>query len=518
MIRRTGRNRNIQIALYVILLGLIAFFLCSELKIIFSIHHPRELRDIANVYWTQMFFEGKNPYVIMDNPMQQICYVYTPLNSVIVAGLKHIIPCNIVTLHHLWDFICVFLTAGILGSTIKDKTHNTFWALIVFFLALTISWRVGYITTIPDHLGVLIGVCIFRLLDVIKKYNIGNITVIAILSILLFYAKQYFVFLALPIFVFIFLHDKMWGMIYFLESVLGGIISLAVLNKWCPLFVLYAIYFFADENSGITIEEVKHSIYQFGYVFICYAPFFMAILKEKLLCNKKWMKNIWGCACVMMFVPILYLGKNVGAYLSYHLQVLMPQVLVMGACGIHKRIDLYVTEWKKKGVQIICIVWCFISILMLGFPTGDSKSEQVEWEIANNYIEKYSENGQVLLLSPMMGYSALDNENITLYANGHNYISGIKEKEIPDTIINTLLMKFHFLESYSQLQQIDEQQEQILNAMIEGKEYNMIAVSSVDRMERFIPTMENAGYKCIDSLDLKTDYRTWNVEFWVKEI
>lgn len=85
---------------------------------------PRECRDVANVQMTQAIVDGDNPFEIKDNILKQFAYVYTPLNSIIVALIHKITHMGIVRLHYVVDFLYIFMSAVLLSWYIYKRKQD----------------------------------------------------------------------------------------------------------------------------------------------------------------------------------------------------------------------------------------------------------------------------------------------------------------------------------------------------------------------------------------------------------
>ena len=507
------KSKKIEIFFTIILLFMIIFFGFRLFWAACSTVTPRELRDYANIQLTKAIIDGKNPYVINENPLDQFVYVYTPANSIVIAGIYSLTKINIVTLHYLMDAIYIVMSAVLIGVCVYKKSKNKLWMLLSIFLGLTLGYRIGFVSAIPDHLGLLVSIGIYMLLDV-KEMSRNRILSVSLLSIFLFYIKQYYVVLAIPIMAYLILtQKKKYAIEYLIECVVGGLLSLYIVNYFCPLFTLYTFYLFSVENAGVSGSQFEYSLLQMKTLICCFGVQFFVILANlvfHIIKKKKIILSIWNISIICMLVVLLYLGKNKGAYLSYHLQLLGPGLLVYTVLCVED-FGGYIENTRMlscfSNITLgLCLVFYIFNLKTLGIPRIYTLEDKNQWKAAYDMVKADGEQ-EILLLTPELGYLRIDNENITVYGNGHNYLNRLIDADISSSFFGPILERMNLLDSFDELKELACERNSMIDSKIRNKEYAAIYSSNANA-EKLI----NSDYSSIGVFDLRTGSQIWSVQ------
>lgn len=141
---------------------LICIYVCIFLTLLLCAvltNAPRELRDAANVAMSTRLAHMQNPYVLSTNQdFIEYVNVYPPLNMLIAAFIYFLTDINLYRIFYSMDFIYVVASAAVIAYFIKKELNipHLFIIFLSFASALTLGWRTGFISTVPDHLGMLI--------------------------------------------------------------------------------------------------------------------------------------------------------------------------------------------------------------------------------------------------------------------------------------------------------------------------------------------------------------------------
>jgi len=484
----------------------------------FTCRWPREYRDVSNIWLTNEFINGRNPYTINDNPIMQAVNVYAPLNSVIAAGIYFVTGINIVAIHYVLDVLYVFAAALTIGYVVWKKTDNIYLSVVALALGWSCGYRFGYVSSIPDHLGMLIWVVIIAVL-MLKKPDWKVCTLVAVLSVLSFYAKQYFAVCAAAVVVFLAIRKIRYALLYIAECAVIGLASLEIINRFCPLFSIYNLFLFSVEKSSKNGDGMTYgySLMQLGVLFERYYYLFIIVISFAAYSIVKRKKHEWDfseIAFIVMFFPMLVLGKTDGAFLSYHLQMWFPQLIIFAMIIASKTS----VEKKPETVQIgQIVIGCCVILTVYLFTKVAVCDENAtnNWNRANEYISKACAEGkEVLIDDPTMGYAILENESALLYCNGHNYLDDafIWEVNSEDNYMGKLLTALGLFDDFDRLKQTVAARTDKRNQLIKEHYFGLIIGKDEEREAEF----EDAGYKIIDSVNLITgEQDLGNVDFWM---
>lgn len=497
----------------VILTGIyICIFLSLLICTVFT-NAPRELRDAANVAAAQRLAHMQNPYILdVNQHFIEYINVYPPLNMLLAAFLHLLTGSNLYKVFYALDFIYIVITATVIACFIK-KNFNTslFVTLLSFSASLTLGWRTGFISTVPDHLGMLI--CIILLLCVHKN---KSILLQAVLSILAFYSKQYFLAIAATVFLFYCLRNKITALKYFLYTAAIGISSFIIICIVCPSFSVQILYFMFAENDSMNISKILYSVKQIFLVFTTYAFYSLFTFKKyilglkKLIADKRVDTTVFDLNNILMFFVLLYLGTNKGAFLSYHLTLLMPCIIITGSVELDNFLKKLTYKRKLSLTFFICIGSLALLLKKYQLPYVYTEKDYSQYVHIENILEQYKKH-EVYLVS-QLGYYALEHSKALAENGHHDYIISLSESHIINTSIDInessrLFPYIRDLYKYSLLRK-----EEILD--------------SIDKQEFALITRQNGNtmlygydirtkYVCIDSIPIRTGTQNYTVDLWV---
>lgn len=260
-------SKTIRLIINITLLLFIIYFSFQLFNCV-SDAFPREYRDATNIQMAYNFQNGIIPYNINNNHPIEV-NVYGFVNPLIVAFLSTIFGINIITTFYIFNVVCIGLICLLMVNEIISltggfKKENVFWYLLTFIFAYFVSYRLGYISTIPDTLGSLLGIIILCLARRIKQ---NKLWIISLLTIIEFYIKPYFLFFAIPVWIFYLTIDKRTALAYFLQTFFGGFLSLFLISLLFPQYIAQTILFeFFETNSQSNISGYQYSFKQLFYL------------------------------------------------------------------------------------------------------------------------------------------------------------------------------------------------------------------------------------------------------------
>lgn len=496
---------------------IVGTFTCIFLSLLlFSVftNAPRELRDTANVSFSLRLANMENPYKLSDNyEFAESINVYPPLNMLIASFFYILTKINLFRIFYCLDFIYVVLSAAVITCFIKKEFKvSALLSLLTFAAALTLGWRTGFISTVPDHLGMLI--CIILLISAQKD---KSILLQSLLTVLAFYSKQYFLAIAATVFIWHLLKNRQKAIQYFLCTAVIGLLSFGAICLICPSFSVQIIFFMFAENEGMNLDKIIYSLKQMILAFATYGIYILFTAKKYILSIRSFIFKkkpisftIFDINNAIMFFVLLYLGTNKGAFLSYHLTLLIPGILITGALEIHSFLQKTQEKIKYPAELLICIISLALLYKKYQFPYIYSENDYIQYSHAESVLSQHNQ-GKVYL-TPQLGFYAFLHQSMPA-ENGHaEYITSLADSKIVNTPINidttaTLFPYITDIYTYS----VDRKNEIISSA--KNQEFSLITRLNGSTMLYDYDISEK--YECIESIQLRTGLQNYSVQFWI---
>lgn len=530
-----------------------------------------EYREAADVQLTQAFLMGENPYRLDSlleydgESMPPVVYQYSFFNSAVCSLVALILGKNVVLAHYIVALLSMIGSAVIIFLFIKRKVNNYACPMVGAALTLFCHWRAGYLSTTPNSLGIFLMLLTAYCASSGRLKERSRLIVTAVLSVLLFYTKLYFVTVALGIFVFYFMYRKKEAWKYFGLCILTGALSIGLMMLIWPLYFTYNLYFvngmglwyipgalrfsssITDIAAGtfamvvnLNLDALNHLFDQFRYMFITFAGLFAVLLysaitgaikKKKINVTPEDTLSLCTILSITQGLCMLVLGKADGMYLTYFLQLWIPFVIAAAMICADKYviadIDGIFKDNRLPGIAFL-IILSLVSVY-LGYKKLPlhvmTDEEKYNWQAASDYIEKYEQSdykesayqlneSKNVYYAPELAYIAI-NHNIRGYDNGHVEAAepvgyGIWKTEKLSQVI------FPYAGKIAEIN-IDYQNK--VTDRIRNREYSLVTIDDVDCLgHKELPgILEESGYKRIDTLPLSVGNATYDVEFWVAE-
>ena len=533
------------------------FFLVSICRIsVQGWHIPNEYREPANFDLTLTFIKGINPYSLdtLNKEVPACVFQYGPLFSLLVAGIHFLLPfADIFALHYIMAFICI-LAAAVMASAIALENSQTLLPpACVFLLTSVCTWRYGYINAVPDTLGITLLVLIF-FVETRKKIR-GKEYIEAALAVALLYTKQYFIIIALSLFIYKLITDKKAWLRLTVSGLLILTASVSIVNMICPLYFTYTLLIVhgvsgqsvasahplfsglslpftasagairmvstleAVQNTGqlpstgwaFELMQVRSLISIFLFVFAgMLAGVIRAFVRRTPGFNSS---RLFVIHTGVAFMALLFLGQNDGAWLSYYLQLLMPPVIIYSFVSVEKgvldgEIKAY-PRWAYTALMIVAVMYTTYRTdsRLPYFEKSDAVMK--EWEKAYRYCDAYASAGEILYRAPL-GINALAGDRY-LYDNGHEMAI---HKEFLDEYNGSLFYQKLFPYGGRLMEQHiryrDKMKEKVLD-----KGYSLVMTTDTDGELIDPAELEEGGYVKLDTLTLDTGWAAYDVDFWI---
>jgi len=491
-----------------------------------ALPYPRELLEASNVALTEEFLSGRSPYsaAALGRTMPGINYDYPFLNSLIAAGLSKITGIGAVTAHYIIS-LSTILASGMTGYVIVRKYAQTTVApMLTAILFMFCHWRFGYISAAPDDLGLLM-LLITTLLAVSDKVR-NKPFWCAVGITLCFYSKQYFVFVAPGIFVYMLLYSRkdaikliVWSVV--INAAVAALITLNWPLYWTKAFLL--TYLGTVVGGG---GELATVLEQFKYLIVLFAALFAVIViaaakaLRKLYKSSKRLQDIRvgendafalsAIQSVIMIIPLFVIGRNDGAVISYFLQLWIPFVTVVAVISFERMMPEK-HEFVYAGIYAAIVVFT----IYLGFgklPVHMLTPEEAgNWQKAYDYVDKYSENGDIYY-SRCLAYRWFDKQNGECSC-GH-------DGEVSPNTISDLTHAGIDVTGFSYLKPLVDQNMNYRKDIADkakNHEYSLITVDDSQAYSVIDDELATqSGYTCIDRLTLQLGNMPYDVSFYAR--
>ena len=501
------------------------FFVCRICYAAYlSLPYSREILEPANVALTNTFLTGKSPYTLssLDWEVPAINYDYPFLNSLAAAAIAKITTCNTVTAHLFISLVSILVSGYIGILMVRDHVKTTVSPALAMLMFMFCHWRFGYISASPDGLGLLL-----FLLTLYSAVNpkIKHKPIWCVIGITLcFYTKQYFVFVAASVFIYMLLYSRREALkLLAYTIILNTVVALLITYFW----PLYWIRSFAFTYMGTAVgggAKLVTLMEQLGYLTYSFSAFFIiaviaAILGiRKLrrdgsrLTSVKIQENDALALCVInsivMILPLSFLGRNDGAFLSYFLQLWMPSVTVVALISFErmKPENREYIFWGIYAVITALTIYLGFGRLPQHIMTDD---EIANWQKAYEYTRMYSEKGDIFY-SRSLAYDGFIRQN-GQWQCGH-------EGEVTPDMMERIENLGFPIEAFPHVLQLVDQNVRYRDQIIEKAErhgYSLITFEpGSSRVLLGEEVCNKYGYRHIDTIPLQLGNMQYDVEFY----
>ncbi len=519
---------------------------------------PNEYREAANVFLTMELMKGNNPYALsaLKGSLPPMIYLYGPLYSLITAAaggflnLFGFVP-DIVSLHYAITFICILVSGCLAFKMVYEKTGKLPFALAAFIFLINCSWRYNYVNAVPDSLGLMIMMLILFLL-LREGFRLQEI-LMAILTVAIFFTKQYYLLIAGTATAFLFLYKGIRSVCrYLISFVAAALITAGILLAKCPLFATYMLYLAKGPGKGVASNVTRGSVkmsgmaYNLSQVMSLGGIFFFFFLTETICCiillvrlcknfkadgnakenlKVRLLKSGEGAGIdkfgILMIIHLIvsgicltYLGRNDGAWLSYYLELFMP-ALIMGALALFDKELEVILKGSRDIIKCLMILYFVLLLIFPIFTSANrlpaspvSESDRAEWKKA---VEALDANPGDMYLYPHLAYYGIEN-GIYVYNTGQPFV--VSEKfyksyhKHPEKMKRYPYAEDVFTEHFAYREKIRER--------IQAGEYSV--VSYIEGQDEIVSREElSINYRLQGVYPLRTGRQIWDTEIWIKK-
>jgi hypothetical protein len=457
---------------------------------------PTEYRDWGLIDLSISLHSNKSPYSFADGP--PFIFVYGALSSLVVGWFSTFAGLDGLAATKIMVCSCVIAAALIIAYEILSITRSGFYAALGFCCVLWANFNSGMFFILrPDALGLVI--CLLSLVIIRRDTKPINLAVCAILLVLTFYTKQYFIFVIAPIGLYLLIRRGFLVSLIFSAYLLSffGLSLLLVLSLW-PAYFYQSIL--AQFNSvGGPWSYSGYQALQFGLIYwpllILATYYFYQIYSKRIEFSRA--ENLYCLVLLISFACLLPMGRNAGAFLSYHYQLALPALTIVGMLALSK-LDLKLIRVASAWVIV------FLCIYHGEYPKFSSiYSDQSldRWITAKSILDE--EGGEILVSTPILNHLP---GKFTRLDNGHSecYTALVAR---PYPLLNWIFPKRAIY--YSEFAKYYDRIAQKINK----KEYGLIVVTS-GYHPMISQSILETHYRKSREIDLQTGAQVWKTEFW----
>ena len=379
-------NKATTYSLCFIMLFVFCYYSSTYANIIFN-PFVSEFREGHTLTPTYLFLKDIMPWSLETYPEYYNSYGFS-FNLVVYPFA--LLFGNSLVLHRIINELFLLMTVIGIVYYKMPKVIDVSRTIILLSLYVLINYSVN-ITLRPDGLGTFL-FTMSILIPLRDHYSGKALCMAAVLSILAFYTKSYFLLgWYLVSFTYLFINCKkcLWYNLFF-HSIL--LISFVVVFKMFPLY-FYETIFSYDSSTGKAVD-LSFSILQFFAFLIKLTP--LLLIGWVIICKSDIKRNrdllIMITLCI---IPLLYpLGTNRGAFVTYHIQLMLPLIGVFLLTCIDSR--------KVRIPNLFILLALLLLITFNRCPVPGTICKSKDW---NKVVEYIKVNNSILnssLIAPLL--------------------------------------------------------------------------------------------------------------------
>ena len=451
-----------------LLIAVIILFLINPIRFtinFLSLKFPIEYRDAAAISAAVDFSRGINPYTVENFPGH--IYLYGFLYPLIMAPFMKFVAHPILVARFM-DVLFSILFLSISFWILRKRNSSIITSLIAILILLNsfcLIWlNNGSRSDASGLFFSILGIC-FLLRN---PYKIIHILFCAISFTISFHFKQYMVFPALAVALYLFLFvSKQKGIIFVVFGISIGLLSFIVAKSIFPLWYEYSIIHHIEANSSYITLMYKQTITFFKYYWILFILFLLYIYKHSSVFNFGKVKEIRlipfdikepfirGISIELLDLSFIisalfltfYFGRKGGNTYTYYGELLLPFLIY----SIIPKIDkLFEANFFQSIIKILILYFCVF--LFQSNYLIDFKSLNNSFTNLYQYVDQ-SQCTNIYDKTPLVSLYKIENNLNPIFNNGQiDYArsviptkkSGIfgKISTAPAEILNTRLINW----------------------------------------------------------------------------
>jgi len=457
---------------------------------------PTEYRDWGVIDLSNKIYGNKSPYSFTEGP--PFMFVYGALFSILMGAFSVFLGVTGLTTTKIFVIACVLGSASIIAYEIFHMTRSRFYAGLGFCCMLWANFNSGVIFILrPDALGLLL--CLLSLVVIRRATTPIHLLACSIFIVLTFYTKQYFIFVAAPIAFYLAIsRGYLFALAFILTLLLFFSLSFfLVFNLWPAYFYQSILAQFNSVGGPWSYSAFQGLMFAYTYwPFLAFTAYYVVdLIKKRVPISAS--ENLYLYVFLISMLCLVPMGRNAGAFLSYHYQLALPALTVIALYSL-KRFESHVIRMVSIWVVVSL---CIFHGEILKFNSIYSAEALRQWEMAESIVEK--EHGNILVATPILSQFKGD---FTRLDNGHSecYTALVSR---PYPILDWIYPKrtayfAKYKHFYSEI--VDK---------IEAQQYQLIVVTS-GYHPMIAQSVLEKNYQMVRQIELQTGVQIWKTEFW----
>ncbi len=331
---------------------------------------PVEFREGANVLLTDYILHGKNPFLLMNQPLMNTnkgaFYNLVVLPFAAIFG-------NTLAIHRIISILFILLSS-ILVIWILSRFRTSLpialaGGAVVFASLLFYSDPISRADGLGTFLYLVAGIIPF-----VRKFDRTSLVISGLAGILAFFTKPYFMlsFGVVALYLFLF-QSKKKGFLFGAITLLVLLAICVVVRKFFPCYFLNTIL----NNASNGADHLDYMVSQMIRFIEIFAPLLLIfMLTNRIDLNRPFVKipyDYFGFFFFCSFAAILVLGQNTGNYMVYLFQLMTPPLVVLALKNLE-----HVPKWSILIVPLLILNLghlCFWVLYPNTPPSGDQWTE-----------------------------------------------------------------------------------------------------------------------------------------------
>lgn len=526
------------------------FLFCSAVLLLFIliglkfysvliINIPHELRETNMVAFAKSFADGNNLYSFsaLNHEVPPATSQYGLLVPLLLAPFVKIGGIFGVEALRIAQLATIFIEiSGLLlvYLIIMKNCGSRLFAIFGVIVSYSCFWRyAAFGGAFPDQWGLtfalLMTYCVIRF-EQQKQYKV---IVYALMCVVMFYIKQYFVFNAVGLSVYLFFYSSKRDFAKFvLWNTIFGVGSVICVVKIFPLYFPEAIALTSgavgDAGWSFSLVQIKNMAFHYyplvSVIYICFVFLQIFKLVDKKCKKSEVCENIKGkflfvqSICILPIVTVL--SRNIGTYYTYYLQLWWIYVILYVFVNFPDVVSFVADKMSNKikySKQLALIFVSLISIFTVRqcLPIVVEKpldvAMQNNWEVALNIMDVYRNKGE-MLLSPHLSAYCLEHDIPTADYGQAEFNSAGNLKHFKN--------RWLYPEIFPETEKIllkNIEYNRLVKEKVKNREYALIALTDMGKYSLTEEEIEVSGYKKMEEIILVTGKQKWKTRFYVAD-
>ena len=358
-----------------------------------------EVRDYVNFRLAHLIYEGINPYSldVVSQTNAPLMFFYPAMYPLMVAVLSRLTGLSIMASYYAVNILLVVLTAVCVWLIIKDVFKDKASIIIGILCASVCTTTFFSVFGLPifnfhtDTAGILLTVVMFLIVCKKKELTLP----LAVISVLLIFTKQILLIMVVPLFVYYMIRDRKLALRYFIECIVCGLVTVAVVQLCFPLYWTETIYAqFCVNNSAGTINSALWNLFHFYnrynvmIFFDIIAGIVLAVRRirnrdQKVhLDEKDWYTVFLLLNVVIGTLSMLYIARGDADGSKYCQDILAPSLFMLTVFLWSKCISYINVKHKQLGFAGLIVISALTAVVYLHFQVVDYSDAAIA-----NYVE-----------------------------------------------------------------------------------------------------------------------------------